>query len=50
MKVHPAAAGYYVYPDFSILREKLAVRNITTGQQMCDAILAEARVSVSHYH
>ena len=47
VKVHPAAAGYYIFPDFSILRDKLAARGITTGQHMCDAILDEANVSVS---
>ena len=47
VKVHPAAAGFYIFPDFSILRDKLAARGITTGQHMCDAILDEANVSVS---
>lgn len=39
-------AGYYIFPNFEILREKLLARGVTTGQQMCDAILSEASVSV----
>lgn len=42
----PAQAGYYIFPDFEVVREGLNKRAIFTGQQMCDAILKEANVSV----
>ena len=34
-------------PDFEVCREKLMARGIKTGQQMCEAILMEAKVAVS---
>ena len=46
MHVHESGAGYYIFPDFSIAREGLLKRGITTGEQMCDAMLQEADVAV----
>lgn len=45
----PAQAGFYLFPDFDVVREGLNKRAIFTGQQMCDAILKEANVAVSAY-
>lgn len=47
LRVRASHAGYYIYPDFGNYREHLARRDIVTGQQMCDLILAEAKVAVS---
>lgn len=46
VKVSHPKAGYYIFPDFENFREKFASRGITTGEQMCDAILNEANVAL----
>ncbi|XP_067936386.1 aspartate aminotransferase-like [Watersipora subatra] len=46
VRVHKSHAGYYIHPDFSNFREDLGRRSIFTGQQMCDAILAETKVAL----
>ncbi|XP_041459085.1 aspartate aminotransferase-like [Lytechinus variegatus] len=38
--------GFYIFPDFEVIREALARRNITTGEAMCKALLEEADVAV----
>ena len=43
----PSTAGYYFMPDFEVCREGFKKRGITTGQQMCDAMLQECKVAVS---
>ncbi|XP_077865758.1 aspartate aminotransferase-like [Saccoglossus kowalevskii] len=39
-------AGYYIFPNFEILRSVLAARGITTGTQMCDTIFDEVNVAL----
>ncbi|KAL8563823.1 hypothetical protein ACOMHN_061947 [Nucella lapillus] len=39
-------AGYYIFPDFEILREPLRHRGIKTCEEMCALILAECSVAV----
>ena len=39
-------AGYYFMPDFSCVRDSMARAGITTGQAMCDHMLAQARVAL----
>lgn len=46
VSVHESGAGYYIFPDFSVAREGLKKRGITTGEQMCDAMLQEADVAL----
>ena len=43
---HQGRAGYYFMPDFSIIRSELSQGGITTGQQMCDDVLARAGVAL----
>ncbi|XP_077993807.1 aspartate aminotransferase-like isoform X2 [Glandiceps talaboti] len=39
-------AGYYMFPNFEILRPAMKARGITTGTQFCDAIFNEAHVAL----
>ncbi|XP_022100531.1 uncharacterized protein LOC110984548 [Acanthaster planci] len=39
-------AGYYIFPDFEILRPVLEARGILTCEQMCEALFKEADVVV----
>ena len=38
--------GFYIHPDFSPFRDKLAARNITTNTQLCAALLEETGVAL----
>lgn len=38
--------GFYMFPDFEVIRCALANRGITTAQQMCDAIYEEVSVAL----
>jgi aspartate aminotransferase len=38
--------GFYLFPDFSYYREKLAAKGILTSMEMCDAILRETGVAM----
>lgn len=38
--------GFYMFPDFEVVRCALAKRGITTAQQMCDAIFEEVSVAL----
>ena len=40
-------AGYYIFPDFEILKPVFQARGIKTCQQMCEALFNEAKVAVS---
>ncbi|XP_033109459.1 aspartate aminotransferase-like [Anneissia japonica] len=46
VKVMRSQAGYYMLPDFEILRPYLKKRGISTCQQLCDALFDEARIAV----
>ncbi|XP_041372362.1 aspartate aminotransferase-like [Gigantopelta aegis] len=46
MKLAPPSAGYYVFPDFVVIADKLAKRGVTTCQQMCALMLKEASVAL----
>ncbi|KAK3106070.1 hypothetical protein FSP39_012043 [Pinctada imbricata] len=39
-------SGYYIFPDFEILREKMESRGIVTCEDMCETLLQEASVAV----
>jgi aspartate aminotransferase len=44
--------AFYLFPDFSDYREKLAVRDITTSEQLCQTLLAETGIAIlpgSHF-
>ena len=40
-------AGFYCMPCFDLCTQKFKARGITTGAEMCAAMLAEAGVAVS---
>jgi len=46
IEVHPPAGAFYLYLDFSPLREVMESRDITTGAALCDRLLSEAGVAV----
>ncbi|CAD5115692.1 DgyrCDS4643 [Dimorphilus gyrociliatus] len=46
VRVVPSGGGFYMMPDFEVVRESLSRRNIHTGQQMCDAMLDECNVAL----
>lgn len=46
VKVVQPTAGYYIFPDFGVVKDKLKTRGIETCQQMCDAIFAETSVAL----
>ncbi|XP_035827722.1 aspartate aminotransferase [Aplysia californica] len=39
-------AGYYMFPNFEVIRPALAARGVHTGDQMCALMLKEAKVAV----
>ncbi|XP_071497769.1 aspartate aminotransferase-like [Diadema antillarum] len=46
LKAVKPTGGFYIFPDFEILRPALAKRGINTGDAMCKAILAERSVAL----
>lgn len=46
VKITRSTAGFYIFPDFGLVRESLQRRGIETVGQMCDVILEEAKVAV----
>lgn len=44
--VLPAQGGFYIFPDFSLYREKLEQRGIVTSSQLCDALLYDTGVAI----
>ena len=38
--------AFYIFPDFTPLRESLAARGVRTGPQLCEALLEETGVAV----
>ena len=45
--VKPSQAGFYLFPNFELCREKLAAKGVKTGQDMCDLLFEEKRIAVS---
>ncbi len=43
--VAPPQGAFYMLPDFSAYRDKLAARGITTGTELCNRVLEEAGVA-----
>ena len=41
VRVHPPTGAFYLFPDFSPLREALKTRGVTTSKQMCELLLEE---------
>ena len=46
LKIAKPQGGFYMFPDFEILRGALANRGIVTCQKMCDAIFEECLVTL----
>ena len=46
VKVHDAQGGFYLFPDFSIFKEKLAARKIESSEQLTAAIMDETGVAL----
>ncbi len=44
--VHPAAGGFYLFPNFEPLRARLARRRIHTSVELCDRLLDDAGVAM----
>mgnify|MGYP006273944279 CR=1 FL=1 len=44
-RVNPIKGGFYAFPDFEPLRERLAERGVTTSAQLCESLLEEAGVA-----
>ena len=40
-------AGYYIFPDFEVIKENLKRRGIKTCEEMCQLMLDECGVAVS---
>ncbi len=38
--------AFYMFPDFSVFRDRLAARGITTGQQLCTQLLDDTGVAI----
>ncbi len=45
-EMHPATGGFYLFPRFEALRERLVARGISTGPKFCEALLEETGVAV----
>lgn len=43
-------SGYYIFPNFEVIRPALQKRGILTCQGMCDLMLSEIAVAVSCHH
>ena len=48
VKLKPATATFYLFPDFIICKKKLKESGVETGQQFCDTLFDEQKVAVSH--
>lgn len=46
VKAVKPTAGYYIFPDFEVIKENLKRRGIKTCEEMCKAILDECGVAV----
>lgn len=46
VKMVKPRAGYYIFPDFEVIREPLRRRGVVTCEEMCALLLAEASVAV----
>ncbi len=46
LNVLPPAGAFYLWLDFTPLRERLAERGIETGPQLCERLLEEAKVAI----
>ena len=44
--VAPPQGAFYIFPDFSPLRERLSARGITTSTEMCERILTDTGVAI----
>jgi len=46
VEVHETQGGFYLFPDFSFLKEKLAARKIETSEQLTAALMDETGVAL----
>lgn len=46
VKVHMSGSGYYIFPDFEVIRESLKRIGMETGAQMCDKLLEQTSVAL----
>jgi aspartate aminotransferase len=44
--VHPVQGGFYLFPSFAPLAERLARRGITSSKLLCEKLLAETGVAM----
>jgi len=45
IQVHDTQGGFYIFPDFSVYKEKLANKGITTSPELSEAILEATGVA-----
>lgn len=45
-RVAPAEGGFYLFPDFEPLRDRLQARGIRTGADLCNRLLEETGIAV----
>jgi aspartate aminotransferase len=46
VRVHPCMGGFYIFPDYSAFKQKLAKRNINTSNQLTAALMDEIGVAL----
>jgi aspartate aminotransferase len=46
IRVHPPQGGFYLFPDFSLHKESLSKRGITTSNQLCKLFLDDLGVAL----
>ena len=46
VRVHKPTGAFYLFPDFSPLREALKTRGVTTSKQMCELLLEETGAAI----
>ena len=49
MKAIPPKGGYYIFPDFEVVKPKLKALGLKTCEDMVNKIFDEIAVSVSEY-
>ena len=42
--------GFYIFPDFEVIRESLKKRGVTTSEELVQTMFDESSVSVSNGH
>ena len=49
VKMVTPKSGYYIFPDFEVIRSGLNKRGLKTCEEMCQLMLEECNVAVSNF-